>query len=236
MKTVFEGIVNGQKFDNVADYNAALVEALKHGNVNASSQTKTVPDENIDDVITPTCCDETCHDYEEPDLFPGLDENEYYMDGMIGDDKEDEITYNNWKEYLENNYKQVVEWIGGFDVDDLETYLQDLKEAALDSIQEDKKTTEKALEQLVVEREDLKDRLQKCDLEINCLKNAGKLNTMFIQYYSQLITKLTAIVNEMQMQEKIQTSVTEVRPQIEANLDGIQKLLEEIFPGSFVRK
>lgn len=46
MKTVFEGKVNGEVFNNVADYNTALTNALKGGaEVHASSKTYTVEDE-----------------------------------------------------------------------------------------------------------------------------------------------------------------------------------------------
>lgn len=45
MKTVFEGKVNGEVFNNVADYNTALTNALKGGaEVQASSKTYTVED------------------------------------------------------------------------------------------------------------------------------------------------------------------------------------------------
>lgn len=42
MKTIFEGTVNGVKYNNVNDYNKAIIAALQEGEVNASSQTKTV--------------------------------------------------------------------------------------------------------------------------------------------------------------------------------------------------
>lgn len=238
MKTVFEGRVNGMVFDNVADYNAALVEALKHGDVNASSQTKTVPDETIIDTAEPTCeCEcETC--CEEPDLFPGLDKEQYYMDDMVGDDETDKQTYNEWKEYLEGNFGEVVNYCEQLNEEEFDTYLNDLKTVALFEIEDDRVATEKAIESLVVEREDLKNRLHVLDQDIVTLKNAGQLNNMFSQYYQQLIAKLESMVAEEAPAptSPIVTEVTESIPQMEASIEGIHKLLEEIFPGSFVRR
>lgn len=41
-KTIFEGVVNGAKFDNVQDYNNAIAQAIANGEpINASSNTRT---------------------------------------------------------------------------------------------------------------------------------------------------------------------------------------------------
>lgn len=47
-KVIFEGTVNGTTYDNVEDYNAAVKEALRSGNVEASSQTRQVDTEDED--------------------------------------------------------------------------------------------------------------------------------------------------------------------------------------------
>ena len=241
MKTVFEGKVNGQVFDNVADYNAALVEALKHGNVEASSNTKTVPDEDIEQ----TCCDNEveccCEACEEPDWFPGLDKDDYYMDSMVGQNDKDKDTYNEWKEYLEDNYQDVVEFYKQLTPEDQDNYLNDLKLIALKQVSDDKCKNEQALESLVVEREDLKERLQKLDKDIAVLGNAGQLNNMFNQYYTTLIKQLESMVAAKpvpQVKETeteacpIKTQTKEVQPQVEMCMDGIRRLLQEIFPGA----
>lgn len=48
MKVVFEGTVNGQKFDNIQDYNAAVQKVLAEGGeLHTSSQTHTVQDDCV---------------------------------------------------------------------------------------------------------------------------------------------------------------------------------------------
>lgn len=238
MKTVFEGKVNGQVFDNVADYNAALVEALKHGDVEASSNTKTVPDEDIEQTCRDNeveCCCETC--CEEPDWFPGLDEEDYYMDSMVGRNDEDKKTYDEWKEYLEDNYPDVVVFFKQLSPEDQENYLNDLKLIALKQVSDDKCKNEQALESLVVEREDLKERLQKLDKDIAVLGNAGQLNNMFNQYYTTLIKQLESMVAAKPAVKEtevcpVETQTKEVQPQVEMCMDGIRRLLQEIFPGA----
>ena len=225
MKTVFEGNVNGQVFNNVADYNSALIEALNSGEaVDASSNTYTVEDE--------VCCQDYPQDVEEPDLFPGLDEEQYYMDDMTGDESVDKKIYNDWKEYLENNYKEVVRFCEDMQLIDVESYLEDLQEAALDSVYEDKESTESAIEKMVIEREDLKKKLEDLDLNISIMRNASQLNNMFIQYYEQL----TKHISDMIAPEPVETATKEIQPQTEINVEGIHRLLDEIFPGTFTRR
>lgn len=83
-KTVFEGKVNDQVFDNVNDYNACLQAMLDMGeNVEASSSTKIV---NVED----TCCEDECAAPTKPlkasvNFLPGFetDNKSAYVDELV---------------------------------------------------------------------------------------------------------------------------------------------------------
>lgn len=77
-KVIFEGTVNGTKYDNVNDYNAAVKEALKNGSVEAHSSTHAVEDEGASE--KPTEVQSLPND-----MFPGF----YHCKGI--DDLDDKF-------------------------------------------------------------------------------------------------------------------------------------------------
>lgn len=96
-KTVFTGVINGEKFDNVAAYNARMNELLSAGveNVSASSSTeiKTVDDTPVGHSgYVRSCTDEVCDtgtstnaSYDEDlSYYPYLeDDDPYYLDILV---------------------------------------------------------------------------------------------------------------------------------------------------------
>lgn len=98
-KTVFTGVINGEKFDNVAAYNARMNELLSAGveNVSAASSTeiKTVEDTPIEHSgYVRSCTDEVCDTetstnalYDEDlSIYPYMeDDDPHYLDVLITD-------------------------------------------------------------------------------------------------------------------------------------------------------
>lgn len=135
MKTVFEGTVNGKKFDNVFDYNNALSHAIQAGlQINASSRTKTVLDDQPECECECACngeCECTCNGEcectcNQPEWFFGLEEGRelYYLDTLSPENLDNELQ--TWYDGLENNRKSIFESMSNFNQDDFDCYKQDL--------------------------------------------------------------------------------------------------------------
>ncbi|MBR5297104.1 MAG: hypothetical protein IKU29_04445 [Parabacteroides sp.] len=109
MKTVFEGVVNGQRFNNVNDYNKAITAAINNGEeINASSSTKTVstPPASHQGILTLNNINEN--------LLIGMDPEEYYANGSIDLDE--------WEKALADNYDTLKDIIPHLSFKDLEDY------------------------------------------------------------------------------------------------------------------
>lgn len=92
-KTIFEGIVNGTKYDNVDDYNKAVQAAINEGqNVEASSSTKIIECEDDD-------CE--CKKCECKKEIPDIDFN---FKSMM---KKNPCELEEMLDQLENNFKQL---------------------------------------------------------------------------------------------------------------------------------
>lgn len=271
MKTIFEGKVNGVTYNSVEEYNKAIVEALKNGSVEASSQTRTVEDEpksnikfhgevngqvfdNVNDyneavkkvmdagLPLNAYSETTQHDgtkstdasadynmeedkCSEPDWLPGMNHDNYYMDSMTGEEERDKQIYESWVDYLKSVYTDIVECSSEFDVNSLTEYENELSDV-IREICDDKKTTVDALNTMSKEKFELEEKLRSLNNSINVLNNALKLNKLFNEYYTQLHSYIYGLKNSY----KVETNVKEIEPQKECPVNGIQKLLEEIFP------
>lgn len=113
-KTVFTGTINGQTFDNVADYNKCMMQLLEKGvEVQASSSTsiKEVEPEPVD-----TCAST-------PDdgvsLFPFFEEEaDYYLDALVTPDAEKNLTVRTeMRNLLEKCYSYIMEMLLDKDID-----------------------------------------------------------------------------------------------------------------------
>lgn len=82
MKQVFEGIVNGVKYDTVEDYNKAVKIAMDAGNCEASTRTYTVNE--IPETSCNCLCDRDCPGHRTPFVTVSYDE-----DGEVEDVKLD---------------------------------------------------------------------------------------------------------------------------------------------------
>lgn len=110
-KSIFKGIINGQEFDNVKDYNARMNELMSTGQaINASTSTQVVDTDEKGEV---------CVKREEvdpiPDMIPVFGGTNYesvgaYLDDVVTDNgEENEKMLDNLERYLIDNHNLISE-------------------------------------------------------------------------------------------------------------------------------
>lgn len=113
-KTVFTGTINGQTFDNVADYNKCMMQLLEKGvEVQASSSTSIteVETEPIDTFASTT--------EDGVSLFPFFEEDtEYYLDTLVTPEvTKNEVIRREMHKLLQKCYSYIMETILDKDID-----------------------------------------------------------------------------------------------------------------------
>ena len=183
-KTVFEGVVNGIKFDNVKEYNEYLMKLIEAGEpVNASTSTHTE-----DECECCGCCECDCEctgDDEQIMVLPGAiySGDKSYVDSYISDNAiADKQSFEELADELEENMEGVIEKIHKMDRAALEGYLKDVNEA-LGVINTDYKSTKRC----ITEREQEVERLQN---ESQKLKRATKVLELWHDNYLAIKTTI----------------------------------------------
>jgi hypothetical protein len=181
-KTVFTGVINGEKFDNVADYNARMNELLSQGveNISAASSTEIRNvDENVAtsgfvstctaDQCPGTCITTTTELPEDEDLsfYPYMeDDDPHYLDLLATSDKVTNYeAYEEAQKVLEKCYRYTLEALHDADTDNDERreYLEDVNNI-LEDVNIDLKNTKRILDGLSVKYDAAK---AKCEDAIN---------------------------------------------------------------------
>jgi hypothetical protein len=143
-KTIFEGTVNGEKFNTVQEYNARLTELINSGvAVNASSNTRV---EEVDEPaptsgFVRTCTDEVCDEgkctftstYDEDlSYYPYCEDDDiYYLDALVTNDSN---INNDARKEMRNIFDKCYPYIceslydENVSVDTKKTYLADIRE------------------------------------------------------------------------------------------------------------
>lgn len=159
-KTVFEGVINGVKFDNVQDYNATLTRLLAAGEeITASTSTRS---EGVGcNCCENECCECECNEPETVMMLPGCiigrDNDKSYVDSYVSDNAiADKQSFEELEDELANNMVGVIEKIHKMDRAALEGYLKDVNES-LGVINADYKSTKRC----IAEREQEIERLHK---------------------------------------------------------------------------
>lgn len=153
-KTIFEGVINGRKFDNVKDYNEYLTKLINAGeSFNASTSTRAECE---------TCCEEecTCADKEAPVIYmlPGFVNgcNKEYVDGFISDNADEDVaSLAVLKEKLAENLEGIIHRVHSMDEAALENYEDDVEEVQ-DIIAQDAQDTEDVISKKEAELQKLK--------------------------------------------------------------------------------
>lgn len=233
MNTIFKGTVNGKEFDNVKDYNEALLKAINSGEpVKATSKT------------------ESEEDTEDPNAdFSYLDPSEdIYKDGFLyadrlvnGDEEDDAWAYADERERLEKRRKEILDAVNEHQADiDVVALVQSYKNA-FNGVEGDKQSNDATIRILnkKIERriEDLKDHEE----QLKVAHHAKVVIDLYKDHFSDVITSLQEWL-EAPIKDHDETPDTryEVRPECrdctsneknskEGFYNEIMKLMREIF-------
>lgn len=207
-RTIFEGTVNGEKFDNVQDYNARVKELMESGQFeSASSSTRVEEYEHsgyvhaVEDDSHCDCgcdCDEctcTCTEqlpWEDDDLsfYPYLDKDDpLYLDLLVTDHRETnrealaEATrvFEKCKRYIIDALEDP-----DTDIESKKNYLEDIKEI-IENLVADKKDTLEAIKKVEKKAEDLekeyKEKFLAIDRDRFILEESRPVIDAFLDFY-----------------------------------------------------
>lgn len=183
-RTIFEGTVNGEKFDNVQDYNARVKELIESGQFESASSSTRVEEyehsgyvrtctdtPSIDGVITTTAdnlpweedcdCTECVNPFEDEDLsfYPYLDEDDpLYLDILVTDHREtNREALAEVTRVFEKCKRYIIDALEDpdTDIESKKNYLEDIKEI-VENLVADKKDTLEAIKKVEKKAEDLR--------------------------------------------------------------------------------
>ena len=220
-KTVFTGVINGEKFDNVADYNARINELISKGvEISAASSTEI---RNVDENVATsgfvsTCtadqCPGTCTaastelpEDEDLSFYPYMeDDDPHYLDLLATPDKVTNYeAYEEAQKVLEKCYRYTLEALHDEDTDN------DERREYLENVNIDLKNTERTLDGLSVKYDAAKARYEeainkaeeayakeKKEIAENevILVAAMKVAEMFQAYYSDVANETILAIKE----------------------------------------
>lgn len=227
-KTVFTGVINGEKFDNVAAYNARMNELLSQGveNISAASSTEVRNvDENVatSDYVS-TCTADQCPgtftstsddllDDEDVSFFPYMEEGDpYYLDLLVTNDPE--INYDaivEAKKVLNTSWNAISAALDDPTVQntDREEYLSDVRDV-IENLKNDKRYNNEAYGKLDAKKlklqqqldeyaEKISNEIKAIEADQNLLSDASDVIDLFTDFY-------------MGVENHTLTSITENRP------------------------
>lgn len=235
MKTIFEGFVNGQQFDNVTEYNRALTQAIQEGKaVQASSRTYTAEQEAEKNIEGKSKSSK-----ELPNFYIGMNKDNYYMDLMTGDKETDEYTLDQCYAVLDKTFDEVVKVVDEMDEEQLKYYKTRIEDI-LAQLENDKENTNKAVSNLESRIEILKKELEDNEKKLNLCLSCEVINKEMIDYYQDLASEVDYAMGLSEQQQTTcesccsepTTSVQEIQPQMEFNADtitGVKRVLGAIF-------
>lgn len=155
-KTIFEGVVNGIKFDNVKDYNEYLTKLINAGeSFNASTSTRA----ECETCCETECCECECNEPEETVMMlPGFNngDDKEYVNGFISDNADEDVaSLAVLKEKLADNLEGIIQRVHNMDEAALDNYVTDVEEVR-DIISQDTQATEAVIRKKEAELQKLK--------------------------------------------------------------------------------
>ncbi len=176
-KTVFEGTINGEQFDNVVDYNKRMQELLGQGvQVNASSNTRTIDE--------PTEIPAPAKDIlNSGRMYPGFETMTLgtdFIEKALEHHNED--VADSFKRYVQEN---VIPELNKMNREDLGIYLGNLDKilAHLGTIE---RKNEDAIDGIDRELQELQKKLDECSSRLSDHQAIGGVLEMFTHNYSEL--------------------------------------------------
>lgn len=207
-RTIFEGTVNGEKFDNVQAYNARVKELMESGQFESASSSTRIEEYEHSGYVRPVeddshcdcgCdCDEctcTCTEqlpWEDEDLsfYPYLDKDDpLYLDLLVTDHREtNREALAEVSRVFEKCKRYIIDALEDpdTDIESKKNYLEDIKEI-VENLAADKKDTLEAIKKVEKKAEDLKkeyeEKLQAIDRDRFVLEESRPVIDAFLDFY-----------------------------------------------------
>lgn len=128
IKTTFKGMVNGQEFTSVDDYNKEVMRLLESGEpFEANTSTQVIEENEPEDEAQPIEVPPTESQELEPQSTEVLEDSlQKILDRFTGG-PDDHLILKNFNEFMDQNMKMVFDTIGKFNIDDLIKFVLSLK-------------------------------------------------------------------------------------------------------------
>lgn len=222
-KIVFKGVVNGKEFDNVADYNKAITDAVSTGaELNCSTETHYEEDDSD------TCGDECTCCKKEPDMYPSYDPD--LMENTVLKDSKN-LSINELGNKLAYKLSPcIINAMGKMAVGDLNEYIEDL-ENCLDSLAETAGDIKDITDESSAQIEDLKKQIKELTDHATATNTDAQKVKLWKVFYDGLLdaAKKTLELKSDQPSDKPVANVKETAKVEELDRDALFKLVKEIF-------
>lgn len=233
-KTVFEGVINGQVYNNVKEYNDVITTLLENGEAfEASTSTKTV--ETCDNCGTTPCTCGSPVKKSNVNLHFGFDFDEPLADHYLSMDADNEETMCLLEEEMDTQLNGISTLIKNMSIADLNTYLKDVN-----TIRNELTDMENANDSAMEEVEN----------KLCFLADSSALHNMFIEFYDNIKSMIVDRISEFSESAneacnkhvidksvcdnecKIKTTIEETSPQVETDIiKAFGKVFNDIFNG-----
>lgn len=185
-KTIFEGIVNEKKFDNIIDYNNYIQELMQSNQVFESSSQFKVVDENSNVLSA-------------DDIILGFDPESDYISDIIREDSEEfETAFEELKHFLKPNYDAIVEDIPNYTKIQNDSYKAALNKI-LNKLNKDRNVNLEGLNaidnQIVNLDDQYKRQLKELEDNYDILEQAGEIIKEYQAFYGAILDKLDKLNN-----------------------------------------
>lgn len=198
-RTIFEGTVNGEKFNTVQEYNARLTELLNAGvNVEASSNTRVEDEEEVASADFTRSCTDAVYEDEELSYYPYCeDDDPYYLDLLVTEDADvNDDAKKEMHRIFDKCFKYICDAL--YDPSVTETtkkeYLADIRDICTRLNQDNKYNTEaivnvkksKSVAEEAFKRaqQDYENAMSRLNAEEQILRDAKPIIDDFIRFYS----------------------------------------------------
>lgn len=163
-KTVFKGLINGQEFDNVQDYNKEMARLIQEGgNINAASSTSI---QDVDETLQAEPDNDSGEQIKYyPNMLPGFNPpptTGNFLDELVTEDETtDQERFESIKTFHKNELPLILHEIEKMDEHAAGNYLKDIERilASITEIQsvcvDSLKEIDKSLKELQAERNDI---------------------------------------------------------------------------------
>lgn len=222
-KTVFEGVINGQVYNNVKEYNDVISTMIAKGEVfEASTSTKII--DVCDNCESEQCTCGTCCECESPtiNLYFGFDDDQPVADKFLDIDEDNDNTISLIEEEMETQLDGISSVIKRMSISELNAYLKDVN-AIISSLKDADEKNDKAMEEI--------------ESKLCFLMDSSNLHSVFIDYYNNINSMIVDRVSELTNDNckancNINTTIKEKTPQIETDFaTAFGKIFGEVFKG-----